>query len=269
MDMTAIDTTAATKIDMPTVCCPVCSTEFTPARSNQKNCSRDCQKNSSRAAKAALPVVNEVPRKKSWNFRRVDGLNNGRMASLRDAFHTTLPKYRAEFMVKLIDEGRRVQRLRACLTLAPLVQSYGREGGSGRLHIANLLNDFCKEVYGMRSYEVLDPATVLPSHEDLAFPALFYGPDEPAIYEDGSLNLRPCPWATRHDGPPKEAYQVSQKNREKKERGPVDYVLVFAPYTGKQKLPGEQMTAEERKDAAERVGIETALLHRPEVFSRF
>lgn len=266
MDMTRIDTTSAT------TSCPVCSTEFTPARSNQKNCSRACQKkathNTARAAKDAPPVVNEVPRKKSWNFRRVDGLNNGRMASLRDAFHTTLPKYRAEFMVKLIDEGRRVQRLRACLTLAPLVHSYGREGGSGRLHIANLLNDFCKEVYGMRSFEVLDPATVLPSHDDLAFPALFDGADEPAVYEDGSLIQRPCSWATRHDAPPKEAYQVSSKNK-KKERGPVGYVLTFAPYTGKQKLPGEQMIAKEWKDAAERAEIETALLHKPEVFSRF
>jgi hypothetical protein len=58
MDMTAIDTTAATKIDKPTICCPVCSTEFVQARNSQKYCGKACQNNAARGPRNTAVSAN-------------------------------------------------------------------------------------------------------------------------------------------------------------------------------------------------------------------
>lgn len=173
--------------------CPKCKEAFVPARSNQKYCSSACQK-------AATRNVSRGPRQIAVNMeeRRRHDIRTGRIQGLSDAFFTTPPAYRAEFMERLITEGRTKSELRKGLTEQALLRSWSRNEGTGRLHIAHCLDHYCQEVYKMRSYEVLAPATVRPSTDDLAFPAAYFGPDAPPVYEDGSLKKRPCPWATRH-----------------------------------------------------------------------
>ena len=110
-------------------------------------------------------------------------------------------------MERLIAEVRGNAELRRLVTNREMLRSWTRlrgnqdagDAGTGRLHIAHVLDHYCREIYGMRSYEVVAPETVLTSPRDLAFPAAYFGPDAPPIYEDGSLKRRPCPWTTRKE----------------------------------------------------------------------
>jgi hypothetical protein len=117
---------------------------------------------------------------------------------LSHALYETPPAYRAEFLQRLILEARGNAELRRLVTVRALLRSWGRNEGTGRLHIAHVLDHFCREVYGLRSFKVVDPNYVIPTEEALAFPAEYFGPDAPPVYEDGSLKRRPCPWATRN-----------------------------------------------------------------------
>jgi len=167
--------------------CLVCARSFLPSRKDQRYCSRQCQRNATRP-----------PRKiaDSTAARRTHETRKGRIEGLSNAFYETHPAYRAEFMEKLIVEARGNAELRRLITVRALLRSWLRRRETGRLHIAHVLDHYCQEVYGMRSYEFVDPKTELPSQDDLTFPAAYFGPDEPSIYEDGGLNERPCPWET-------------------------------------------------------------------------
>jgi hypothetical protein len=113
------------------------------------------------------------------------------------ALFETPPRYRAEFLERLIAEARGNAELRAAVSRRECLRSWARAEGTGRLHIAHLLDHYCREVYGLRSFVVVNPETELPDPETLPFPAEYFGPDAPPVYEDGSLLRRPCPWATR------------------------------------------------------------------------
>jgi len=88
------------------------------------------------------------------------------------------------------------------VTLPALLRSWHRDVGTGRLHIAHILDHFCREVYGKRSFEVLNPDIDLPPVDGLAFPAEYFGPDAPPVYEDGALKEQPCLRIDRCPQPP-------------------------------------------------------------------
>lgn len=172
--------------------CPKCSVEFIPARSNQKFCSRLCQKAATGNATRGPRTVAASPEE-----RRRQSNRSNRLQNLSDAFFETLPTYRAEFMEKLIAEGRGNRELRKWLTKWEAIGCRAHSRGTGRLHIAFCLDAYCREVYGMRSFNVLNPEKSIPHEYGLAVPAQYFGPYEMSVYEDGSLTRRPCPWATR------------------------------------------------------------------------
>jgi hypothetical protein len=89
-------------------------------------------------------------------------------------------------------ECRGNSELRRLVTLRALLRSWDTDEGTGRLHIAHILDHFCREVYGLRSFEVLNPGTELPPEDVLAFPAEYFGPDALPVYEDGALKERSC-----------------------------------------------------------------------------
>jgi hypothetical protein len=155
-----------------------------------------CQKT---CAKAATRNANRGPRTitESWDAKRIQEVRQGRCKGLSHAFYETPPAYRAEFLERLIEEACGSVELRRLVTTRQLLKCWTRDEGTGRLHIAHVLDHYCKEVYGQRSYEVANPANRLPSAIMLAFPAEYYGPDAPLLYEDGSLKRRPCPWSSR------------------------------------------------------------------------
>lgn len=183
--------------------CPRCEIGFIPSRSNQKFCSRICQKTSTQNA-------TRIPRTTadSAEERRRQGFRAGRLKGLSDAFYDTLPTYRAAFMVALIAEARVKAELRKCLTKRELLRVWNHHPGTGRLHIAHCLDHFCGEVYGLRSYIILDPKTPLPCEEETAFPSIYQGPDVPPVYEDGSLKRRACPWTSRPKTQPTRSSKV-------------------------------------------------------------
>ncbi len=172
--------------------CPQCGAEFHPRRKNQMYCQPTC-------AKAATRNNNRGPRTtaESPDAKRIHEARQGRCKSLSHAFYETAPAYRAEFLERLITEARGVAELRRLVTTRQLLKCWTRDEGTGRLHIAHVLDHYCQEVYGKRSFEVLAPETARPSASMLAFPAEYYGPDAPPLYEEGSLKRRPCPWSSR------------------------------------------------------------------------
>jgi hypothetical protein len=170
--------------------CPRCFQAFLPRRKDQKYCAKTY-------AKAATRNAMQGPRTvaSSWDIKRTVEARKGRVRGLFHAFYETMPCYRAAFLQRLIVEGRWCSaELRRLVTTRAVLQSWNRDQGTGRLHIAHVLDHYCQEVYGLRSYEVLNPTTVLPRTDDLAFPSEYYGPDQPPIYEDGTLTERPCSW---------------------------------------------------------------------------
>ncbi|RAZ82374.1 hypothetical protein [Cereibacter johrii] len=162
--------------------CPSCGSPFSPRRRDQRYCAKPCAKAASRNATRGSRAHGE-----SAAARHRHEARKGRLRGLAHAFHETPPAYRAEFLVRLIAEGRKLAELRDLVTLRCLLRSWSCDEGTGRLNIAHVLDHFCREVYGLRSFEVLDPARVLPPEAELAFPATYFGPDAPSIYEDGSL----------------------------------------------------------------------------------
>lgn len=155
-------------------------------------CNRQCAKAATRNTSRAPRTITE-----SWDAKRVQEARQGRCKGLSHAFYETPPAYRAEFLERLISEAREGAELRRLVTTRQLLKCWDRVEGTGRLHIAHILDHYCQEVYEQRSYEVLNPANSLPSAIMLAFPAEYYGPDAAPLYEDGSLKQRPCPWSTR------------------------------------------------------------------------
>ena len=153
----------------------------------------------SQCAKAATRNASRGPRTitESWDAKRIHEARQGRCRGLSHALYETPPAYRAEFLERLISEAREGAELRRLVTTRQLLKCWTRDEGTGRLHIVHVLDHYCQEVYGQRSYEVLNPANSLPSAIMLAFPAEYYGPDAPPLYEDGSLKRRPCPWSNR------------------------------------------------------------------------
>lgn len=169
--------------------CPSCQSAFQRNRSNQVYCSKPCAKAATRNAKRGSRKVTG-----NWDERRRNETRKGRVRGLSDALYEAPPVYRAEFMEKLIVEARGNSELRRLVTERSMLRSWDRNDGTGRLHIAHVLDHYCREVYGARSFEVLDPARPLPHPDSLAFPCEYYGPDAPPLYGDGSLTVRPCPW---------------------------------------------------------------------------
>lgn len=173
----------------PSNTCPRCSQSFTPKRSDAAYCSRPCQKAATNNAARGPRLIAESP-----EARRAHENRKGRIKGLSDALYETPPAYRADFMQRLITEARGNAELRCLVTNRKMLRSWARDEGTGRLHIAHVLDHYCREVYERRSCEVLNPEAELPSTNVLAFPAEYFGPDSPPIYEDGSLKKRPCPW---------------------------------------------------------------------------
>lgn len=171
------------------VCCSRCQVPFLPRRKDQKYCGETC-------AKAATRNTTRGPRKiaESADAARIHESRKGRVGRLSHALHETPPAYRAAFLHRLIGEGRGNAELRRLVTVRALLRSWSRDEGTGRLNIAHVLDHFCQEVYGLRSFQVLNPKTILPPVEALCFPAAYYGPEVPPVYEDGALKERPCPW---------------------------------------------------------------------------
>ncbi|MFN4154509.1 MAG: hypothetical protein ACK4HF_07630 [Paracoccaceae bacterium] len=184
-----------TIIPVPTedaTCCPMCLKPFTAARANQTYCTRKCQKRYSRNAARGPRTITDSP-----DAARTHEARTGRIRGLSHALYETPPAYRSAFLQRLIVEGRGNAELRCLVTAHDLLRSWNRHEGTGRLHIAHALDHFCREVYGLRSFEVLNPTRDLPPVDELAFPAEYFGPDAPPVYEDGALKERPCPWLNR------------------------------------------------------------------------
>lgn len=173
-------------------CCPMCLKPFTAARSNQRYCRKQCAKAATRNATRGPRKVTESP-----SAARTHEARTGRIRGLSHALYETPPAYRSAFLQRLIVEARGNAELRNLVTVPDLLRSWDRDDGTGRLHIAHVLDHFCREVYGLRSFEVLNLDTDLRPVDDLAFPAEYYGPDAPPVYEDGALKERPCPWMKR------------------------------------------------------------------------
>lgn len=198
--------------------CPQCLLPFAPRRKDQRYCGRPCQKAATNNAARGPRLIAYSP-----EARRVQEHRKGRLKGLSDALYETPPAYRAAFLERLIGEARGNAELRCLMTNREILRSWARlrgnrdagGAGTGRLHIAHVLDHYCREVYALRSYEVVDPATVLPSSDDLAFPAEYFGPDAPPIYEDGSLKKRPCPWAARKEERRQSALHHNKGNPEK------------------------------------------------------
>jgi hypothetical protein len=172
--------------------CLRCGDEFIADRTNKKYCTPICQKSATRNTARAPRVVAD-----SGEERRRQAIRSRRIQNLTDALFETPPRYRAEFMQKLIVVARRNLELREWLTKREAMGCRAHQDKTGRLHIAFCLDHYCREVYRIRSFVVLEPNTILPTADDLAFPAEYFGPYVVPIYEDGSLNERPCPWSTR------------------------------------------------------------------------
>lgn len=172
--------------------CLVCGTCFIPRRKDQRYCHKTC-------AKVATRNNSRNPRRvsESAEAARTYESRKGRVRGLSHALYETPPAYRASFLQRLIAEGRYNAELRRLITIRCLVRSWFGIEGTGRLHIAHVLDHFCQEVYGMRSFEVLDRDTSLPPLHALAFPTEYFGPDAPPVYSDGALKERPCPWTHR------------------------------------------------------------------------
>lgn len=164
------------------VACPKCAVPFVPARSNQTYCSKACQKNATRAPRTVAASNEE---------RRRQECRSGRLQGLSDTFFETPPKYRTAFMLALINEGRRKSELRAWLIQRELLCHWVHHEGSGRLHIVQCLDHFCREVFGQRSFEVLQRTWRLRKGQKPVFPAIYFGPTEPSIYTDGLPRSRP------------------------------------------------------------------------------
>jgi hypothetical protein len=169
--------------------CARCNQSFDQKRTDQRFCSKSCARAASRNATRGQRTLAH-----SGEARRTHETRCGRVRGLSNAFYETPPTYRAAFLERLIAEGRGNADLRRLVTLRDLLRSWARQEATGRLHIAHVLDHYCCEVYGRRSFEVLNPASDLPSADALCFPALYFGPDAPPVYEDGSLTRRPDPW---------------------------------------------------------------------------
>lgn len=173
----------------PQAVCPQCAEAFQPTRRNQTYCNRRCQQNATRGSRKVAD---------SWDEKRRQETRKGRVKGLSHALYEARPAHRAEFLQRLIAEARDNAELRGLVTNREMLRSWARlrgtsdEGcpGTGRLYIAHVLDHYCREVYGLRSYEVLNPEVDLPDEDALAFPAAYFGPDAPPIYEDGSLKRR-------------------------------------------------------------------------------
>lgn len=174
------------------LCCPSCHVPFLPKRKDQKYCGKPC-------AKAATRNATRGPRKiaESAEAARIHESRKGRTRGLSHALYETPPAYRSAFLQRLIVEARGNAELRRLVTVRALLRSWIRDEGTGRLHIAHVLDHFSQEVYGLRSFEALNPGTILPTVDALAFPTEYFGPDAPPVYGDGELKERPCPWMAR------------------------------------------------------------------------
>lgn len=172
--------------------CPKCLCTFTQKRKNQRYCSRPCQKSATNNAARGSRTIAESPAARRTRERR-----KARVKGLSDALYETPPRYRAEYLQRLIAMARRNSELRRLVTKREMLRSWVRDEGTGRLHIAHVLDHYCREVYARRSYEVMNPQTVLAHPDEFIFPAEYFGPDAPPVYEDGCLKQRPCPWSNR------------------------------------------------------------------------
>lgn len=140
----------------PHVICPKCAEAFQPKRRNQRYCSDPCRKNATRGSRKVAD---------SWDEKRRNETRKGRVRGLSHALYETPPIYRAEFMERLIAEARGNAELRRLVTNREMLRSWARlrgshdagDGGTGRLHITHVLDYYCREVYSLRSYEVLNP----------------------------------------------------------------------------------------------------------------
>jgi len=190
------------------IACPRCGTVFAPKRANQQYCRAACSKAATRNAKRGSQKIEDSP-----EARRRQEERTGRMSRLSHAFYETPSAYRSAFIVRLIEQGRAERELRGLLSKRERVSSWARDHGTGRLHIAHVLDHFCQEVYRARSWDVLNPRTVLPGQDGVAFPSHYFGPDAEPIYEDGCLVLRPCPWAEHRRNRPSSFIKGSRKDR--------------------------------------------------------
>lgn len=165
--------------------CPYCVEVFEPKRKGQKYCSRQCQKAATNhQARGSRKVAD------SWEEKRRQEERTGRVKGLSHAFYETPPAYRAAFLEELIAEARNNVELRDLVTARAYLRSWDRDEGTGRLHIAHVLDHYCREVYALRSFEVVENKVEFPGNGVLAFPAEYFGPDDPPIYADGSLKQR-------------------------------------------------------------------------------
>lgn len=174
-------------------CCPSCGRTFHPRRKDMRYCQKSCARSATRNATQNSRTLEHSPNAKRRSEERTE-----RILNLTRAYYDTPPAWRAAFLEALIEEARQKSELAIALTkraaLHPWRPYRCPEGGVMRRHIAAELDHYCQEVRGARSFDVLNPERPLVAPEHLCFPAVYFGPDAPPIYEDGSLQQRPCPW---------------------------------------------------------------------------
>lgn len=139
-DMTPTDSASMNDTE-----CPACSKYFTPARSNQLYCSRDCQKKSTRNASRVFRHLE--------NFAR-DELEAVRARDLWDILYKTPPDERLGVMKDILEAAHHDGGLRNILTRPELLSDGPYSAGRGRMNIAKAADAYCKKFLQMsvRSY---------------------------------------------------------------------------------------------------------------------
>jgi hypothetical protein len=109
--------------------CLKCGQGFERKRKDQTYCSRRCAKAASRHTSRGPRTVTESPTE-----RRRQEDRTGRIKGLSHALYETPPRYRAEFLERLIAEARGNVELRRLITQREFLSAWWRLESTGRLH---------------------------------------------------------------------------------------------------------------------------------------
>lgn len=142
-----LDASTAQAGSLTPTLCPSCCNPFQPQRSNQRYCSRPCQKNASRGSRTVAD---------SWEERHRSSAHYTRALRLAYDIYTLRPDKRLGFMASLIDAARTSDaQLRSILT-DPLLLSASRETPglffrrcpSSYKTISQAADSYCRKFWG-------------------------------------------------------------------------------------------------------------------------
>ena len=118
--------------------CPGCSTAFTPKRSNQRYCTRECQQSTSR--NASRGDRSKENKERSWQHYE-------RVHRLTEMIYTTPPQQRLGMMKHILEFIPHDAGLRNILTDPQLHKKPPR--ADNRMNIAKAANAYTKKFFGL------------------------------------------------------------------------------------------------------------------------